>query len=202
MVSIKCYGEDGLTLATVTDRFSELLEQLGDNSDAEECLVFYRPSFGRRGGKTGRSFGEFDAILATPHCVYLIESKWIRSRIGDNTIHLAFNQVLRHSIFEWLRGRWRSGQTWEDFRNNYAKEFSREFFGKQLARNTGALAINLVTVLNQLSEYPSKIEHILLAFCQNDAHQPDNVDGGSLDFRLINFQVTGVNMDQIFELNI
>ncbi|QDT79203.1 hypothetical protein Mal35_26580 [Gimesia maris] len=202
VVSIKCYGEDGLTLAAVTEHLPGLLAELGDQTDPDECLVLYRPSFGRSGGETGASFGEFDAILATTKKVYLIESKWIRSRIGDNTIHLAFNQVLRHSIFEWLRDKWTPGQTWEHFRNHFATEYSREFFGKQLAKSPNALAVNLETVLNLLSEYPDQIEHILLAFCQNDAHQPDNVDGGCLDFQLIDFQVTGVNMDQIFELNI
>lgn len=126
MVSIKCYGEDGLTLAAVTQYLPELLEELRDGTDPDKCLVFYRPSFGRSGGITGASFGEYDAILATKKAVYLIESKWIRSRIGDNTIHLAFNQVLRHSIFEWLRDKWTPGQTWEDFRNHFATEYMRQ----------------------------------------------------------------------------
>lgn len=41
------HTEDALTFATVKYCLVELLRALGDDSDADDCLVFFRPSFGR-----------------------------------------------------------------------------------------------------------------------------------------------------------
>ncbi|QDU09064.1 hypothetical protein [Gimesia aquarii] len=135
MVSIKCYGEDELTLAAVTKYLPGLLDELGDQTDPDKCLVFYRPSFGRSGGISGSSFGEFDAILATHECIYLIESKWIRSGNPEKRIPLKPNQVLRHEIFEWIKNKWKEVQTWRDFKKKHSTGFENAFHSKPLASN-------------------------------------------------------------------
>ena len=77
------YGEDGLTLAFLCDSFPQFLIWLGDKTDPNECIVYYRASFGRGGG-----FGEVDAIVVAPTKIYLCESKWndrdsLRSSYGS-----------------------------------------------------------------------------------------------------------------------
>ena len=70
------YGEDGLTLWAIKNRLDTILDKLKDDSDPNNCLVYYRPSFGRRGGLKSAQFGEFDFILLSEHGIYLVESKW------------------------------------------------------------------------------------------------------------------------------
>ena len=60
------YGEDFLTFWAVSRKLAEILSQLNDDANPEDCEVFYRPSFGRRAGKNRSEFGEFDAIIITP----------------------------------------------------------------------------------------------------------------------------------------
>lgn len=69
------YGEDALTLWLLKNQPHEILRQFNDEGKPSDCLVFYRPSFGRSGGPDSAEFGEFDAILASKENVYLIESK-------------------------------------------------------------------------------------------------------------------------------
>jgi hypothetical protein len=47
------YGEDGLTLKYTKERLGDILQKLGDDSNPDDCTVFYRPSFGR--ASTGSS---------------------------------------------------------------------------------------------------------------------------------------------------
>src|SRR5206468_2361518 len=70
------YGEDGLTYWALTQRRAEFLHAVGDRTIPDDCLLFFRPSFGRAAGLTSPQFGEFDSILASRAAVYLIESKW------------------------------------------------------------------------------------------------------------------------------
>ena len=94
------YGEDALTYWALTKKLDLILEQLNDESNTEDCILFYRPSFGRRGGNKRAEFGEFDSILATPKTVFLIESKWGgSSELKNGTIALRFEQIERHEIF-------------------------------------------------------------------------------------------------------
>jgi hypothetical protein len=78
---------------------------LGDKSDPDDCIVFYRPSFGRGGSNTA-NFGEFDAIVSTRTCVYLIESKWEDSAQSSNGIRLSEAQLNRHAIFKECSDKW------------------------------------------------------------------------------------------------
>src|SRR2546426_593351 len=81
--SIICYGEDALTWHAVSNGLPGIFRQLGDDTDPGRALVFYRPSFGRRGsaltGSLRSEFGEFDVIIGTPRAVYLVEAKWSAS---------------------------------------------------------------------------------------------------------------------------
>ena len=51
------YGEDALTLWALRNRLDTILDTLGDFSDLSKCRVFFRPSFGRSGGKDGPQMG-------------------------------------------------------------------------------------------------------------------------------------------------
>lgn len=46
---IIAYGEDALSFHAVFVGLSGLLRQLDDDGDPSRAIVFYRPSFGRRG---------------------------------------------------------------------------------------------------------------------------------------------------------
>ena len=76
MSKILGYGEDALTLWALKHHVPKILEEFQDKTPILDCLVFYRPSFGRHGQANSSVFGEFDAILASRKNIYLIESKW------------------------------------------------------------------------------------------------------------------------------
>ena len=202
MARIMCYGEDGLTLAAVTEHLGCLLKILKDDSNTDECLVLYRPSFGRNGGVTRASFGEFDAILATKKSVYLIESKWIRSRTTNQTIKLKKNQTRRHEIFEWIRSSWKKENNWAQFREEYAEEFKDTFEKKPLASNTSKLGNNLEQILNLLLGYPKTIQHIVLAFYRDNRHEPTRVEDGANKFILKKFPYKEFAVQEVFQLRL
>ena len=107
MVGIIGYGEDALTFWTLKNRLEEILGKLGDKSKQSDCTVFYRPSFGRGGSNTA-NFGEFDAIVSTKTCVYLIECKWEGSAQSSKGIRLSEAQLNRHAIFKEYFDKWDS----------------------------------------------------------------------------------------------
>jgi hypothetical protein len=132
------YGEDGLTYSALTDHLDTVLRELEgpEHSRCEDCLLFFRPSFGRAGGLGRAEFGEFDAILATGKAVYLVESKWDGSGILlDGAVVLEFRQILRHQIFGWILDMWRSQNpaSWNDFATQNQNAFSEKLGGKPLA---------------------------------------------------------------------
>jgi hypothetical protein len=57
MVQVIGYGEDALTYHMLTTRLDEVLKELQDPSDPSNCVLFYRPSFGR-GGRSHALLGE------------------------------------------------------------------------------------------------------------------------------------------------
>ncbi len=75
---IRGYGEDGLTLLALQQGLNTILQELRDDSAANECTAFYRPSFGRGGDA---SFGEFDVILVSASDIYLIPMTVQGSRV-------------------------------------------------------------------------------------------------------------------------
>jgi len=77
MSEIFGYGEDALTLWVLKRHVSTILNHFKDSSSHSDCLVFYRPSFGRHAKEHASVFGEFDAIVASPQNICLVESKWV-----------------------------------------------------------------------------------------------------------------------------
>ena len=99
-MEIYAYGEDGLTLWALQTKLDEILKKLGDNSHPSDCKLFFRPSFGRRGGQKSAQFGEFDFIILARDCLYIGESKWDGySDARKTSIELRKEQLLRHQLF-------------------------------------------------------------------------------------------------------
>ncbi len=202
MPRVICYGEDGLTLSALTYRLRDLLKELEDKTPPDNCLVFYKPSFGRKGGKYSSQFGEFDGILATEQAIYAIEAKWCRSASRSGVLHLKRQQVLRHTIFEWLRSHWQPGMRWTDFVARHGRAFSNTFDSKPLAPGPSSLADNIEQILNQLADYPQKIEHIVLAFYRSPRHAPRAVAVCDVPFRLVKLTFESIKPGGLFDLQV
>jgi len=144
--------ENAFTFWGLERRISEILKKLNDRTKPLDCLIFYRPGFGRRGG--GAEFGEFDAIVASSQSIYLIESKWDRlMRNRRNEIALTSNQVLRHKIFSWYLENWdaqRYTNNWREFERESQSNFEKAFPNRKVAPAGSLLAKNLEFVLNRL----------------------------------------------------
>lgn len=141
------YGEDFLTFWAITRKLDEILKQLNDATSPEECIVFYRPSFGRRGGTKRSEFGEFDALIVTPQTAYLVESKWDGSEASfpNNILKLHKVQTRRHQIFRWYHENWKE-EKWSEFAQKHAQEFKARF-GKSIPKEDSLLSRNLRTIL-------------------------------------------------------
>jgi len=191
MIKIFGYGEDALTLWALKKQVSKILKKLNDKSDPSNCLLFFRPSFGRESGKS--TFGEFDAILAFLENIYLIESKWDGlSQNKRETIKLSYKQVLRHRIFSWYFINWCNGQyrDWEEFSNDVQKCFENKFSTKKIAPKGSLLAKNLEFVLKELYKHVKcnkQIKNVLLYFYDsNKSRQIKRVIPD--DFKVINIE--------------
>jgi len=189
MRKILGYGEDSLTLWALENHISKILDRFEDRSDSSKCLVFYRPSFGRAGGKNSSEFGEFDAIVASPRNIYLVESKWDNLSRIKNYENIAKSiikpeQILRHEIFSWYLAHWnkRYRGNWERFIEEQEPDFQSKF-EKKLPRRTrkGLLAHNLEFILEELlgrcRSFSSKdnIKNVLLFFYK-DGEKPELPD--------------------------
>jgi hypothetical protein len=101
------YGEDALTLWAIKNKLHAILQELNDNSDVSRCKVFFRPSFGRRGGEKSAQFGEFDFIILSKERIYLGESKWDGSSENKNGIlELRDEQKFRHEVMKFYICQW------------------------------------------------------------------------------------------------
>lgn len=179
------YGEDALTYWAFTRRLESILHELRDESTPSDCLVAYRPSFGRRGGPDRAEFGEFDAILASPRSVYLVESKWEYSRdVKHGVVTLDRVQELRHRIFLWYFTRWERDRfpSWSSFVGKHGSEFSEELGGKKMAPPESKLSRNLEYVLNELHSYSEEICNVLLFFKRGGSSSPTRIPR---NFRLV-----------------
>lgn len=171
MSKILGYGEDALTLWALKNHTSEILTALKDETVPSDCLIFFRPSFGRRGGSETPQFGEFDAIIATPQNVYLIESKWDNFKKWDNGIvYLDEVQKLRHQVLKWYLTHWETKYSghWRDFILNHSIDFQNKF-GKKPVEANKLLAKNLESVLLKIYEHchllkPENIKNVLMFF--------------------------------------
>jgi len=172
-MEIYAYGEDALTLWALKNKLEYILQELKDSSNPSKCLAFFRPSFGRRGGKNSSQFGEFDFILITEGCIYLGESKWDGSseKIIDGKLELQDEQLLRHRLFkfyieEWAFGPYKDNE-WKRFSNEAKPKLMQEDFEKPIAPENSLLAKNLQTVLQIIKKrYPNLpvIKNVLLYF--------------------------------------
>ena len=170
MSEILGYGEDALTLWALKNRLKAILERFGDKANPSECLIFYRPSFGRRSRKGSSIFGEFDAIVASRSNILLVESKWDNlGAFKEEELALREEQLLRHRIFAWYLTNWneRFRGKWERFVEEKKEHF--RFRGKTMPKANSLLSRNLEYVLNRLQQHcanthKSHIENVLLYF--------------------------------------
>ncbi|MFI5331015.1 MAG: hypothetical protein ACHQ2F_08270 [Desulfobaccales bacterium] len=172
------YGEDALTLWALKMKLSEILEPFGDYSPASDCKIFFRPSFGRRGGKNSSQFGEFDFLILARECLYLGESKWDQSSelINDTLIDLRPEQLLRHDLFKFYIHEWAFGQysEWGEF-VQAASPRALEHFQKPLAYNS-LLEKNLKTVMDiirsHFHQHEPQIHNVLLYLYGSSEEKP------------------------------
>jgi len=196
MCRILGYGEDALTLWALKVRVSDILRALRDQTAPSDCLVFFRPSFGRRGGNGTAEFGEFDAILVGSKNVYLIESKWDAFRRWDARARILLReaQKLRHQVFLWYLMHWNAKYLgdWKSFMRDHNIKFQNQF-GKKLAQAGRLLARNLEVILTRINEHcgklkPENIKNVLLFFYNKEikSSPPTRVTEGfelvSLDY--------------------
>ena len=170
MGEILGYGEDALTLWALKNRLKVILERFGDKANPSECLIFYRPSFGRRSRKGSAVFGEFDAIVASRSNIFLVESKWDNlGSFKEEKLALKDEQLLRHRIFAWYLTNWneRFRGKWELFVEEKKEQF--RFQGKTMPKAKSLLSSNLEYVLSRLHQHcksgdKSPLENVLLYF--------------------------------------
>jgi hypothetical protein len=170
MGEILGYGEDALTLWALKNRLKVILERFGDKANSSECLIFYRPSFGRRSRNCSSIFGEFDAIVASRSSILLVESKWDNlGSFKEEELALREEQLLRHRIFAWYLTNWneRFRGNWERFVEEKKEQF--RFQGKTMPNASSLLSGNLEYVLNRLQQHcrnvdESHIKNVLLYF--------------------------------------
>jgi len=174
-MQVYAYGEDALTLWAIKNKLGELLMELGDNSNAADCRIFFRPSFGRRGGEASAQFGEFDFILLSKECLYLGESKWQRSseKIRDGVLTLREEQVHRHTIFAFYVREWAFGSYahWSAFVEKAQSKLGQAGIAQRLAPDGSLLAENLQTVLGVIRRHYTlvpDIRNVLLYFHKGD----------------------------------
>lgn len=223
MTKIYGYGEDSLTYLalknmTLKENKQNILTAIGDDANnADKCLIFYRPSFGRGGRSKAAKYmlGEFDAILATPKAIYLIESKWDFNCNGGK-IGLEPRQIVRHIIYQWYYDNLikcglprHDGLQWDEFRNtnkiifennlkdeytiiqggDCTKAVKEEFircFNKEIPTRGHTITENLWSVTKELYEYGR--EHIEGSTCK-------------LCNILLLFRVNKKNRDASYSLN-
>jgi hypothetical protein len=209
MMPIYGYGEDGLTYWALTNRLSDILRQLDDDTPPAQCTVFFRPSFGRAGGPNSPQFGEFDAILGTKKAVYLIESKW--DHVVDRyrpAVVLEEVQTTRHRIFTWLRDRWHRVQpaNWDQFRVNAEAAFTSAFPNRPLAPGNRLLARNLAHILGHLdgNGFGKETRDVLLYFHRDNMPRPERVvdtTGGGVDtFTLVCLHYAALGQSGYFQM--
>lgn len=171
MSKIVGYGEDAFTFWVLKQHTSEILEYFEDTTALSNCLIFYRPSFGRHSKKNSSVFGEFDAIISSEENIYLIESKWDNlAKFNNDEFMLREEQILRHKIFSWYLTHWdkKYSNDWQTFINEHQNDF--KFKNKTIAPKGSLLATNLEFILNKLLEHcrrfssEDSIKNVLLFF--------------------------------------
>ncbi len=209
MNEILGYGEDAFTFWALKRCLPEILEELNDKTKPSDCLIFYRPSFGRSGVA---EFGEFDAILASSRNIYLIESKWDGLLINRrDEIALTLNQVLRHKIFSWYLTNWDAQEysdNWGGFENKFQSNFTKEFPDRKIAPLESCLTKNLEVVLNRLQEHCKRfsckfidLRNVLLYFHGNESRKIERVVAEDLNFEAVNINYSQYTSDNFVTLD-
>jgi hypothetical protein len=202
------YGEDALTLWAIKNELGQILGALGDSSRASECTIFFRPSFGRRGGKNSSQFGEFDFIVLSNEYLHLGESKWDRSSelSDEGSLELRDEQILRHGIFAFYVREWAYGQysSWDEFVLRGPAKLASKGFEKPLAPSGSLLASNLITVLDTIRDYFPEvppITNVLLYFYDGSKSQqlPDRASG---DFKLVPIDYSRATVDNLIRIEL
>jgi hypothetical protein len=170
-------GEDFLTLHAIMHGLKGVLDQLGDRTDPAKAVVLFRPSFGRGGSP---QFGEFDCIVGTTQCVYLIETKHADSSeisqpqllpgrtVMGAVVTLDAGQGKRHKVFrEYLEESWRSPprnrRDWPEFAKRMQPRLQKHELDPPDAETR--LAKNLIDTMQFLDHCGHKIVDVLL-FCR------------------------------------
>lgn len=173
-MKIYSYGEDAYTLWAIQNKLSDILKDVGDFTDEEGCIVFFRPSFGRRGGEASPQFGEFDWIVLSGTAVYLGESKWSGTKTKQRKeILLKDVQKTRHYIMQAYIKEWLEAgiEDWQTFYKNkggfisYVNEL-KEIKQRKLAPAESLLEKNLSFFLEKVKTHfgakKPEIRHVLL----------------------------------------
>jgi hypothetical protein len=176
------YGKDFLTLWALNEQLEIILRKFEDETAISDCLVFYRPSFGRSGGAGSAEFGEFDAIVASRENIYLIESKWDNlSNYKKERLILREEQLMRHKVFDWYLIHWSKKYVgkWQKFVDDNKENF---IIGKKLPNvqegKQCILATNLEFILcgllDHCREFSSRtnIKNVLLFFYNSKFSTP------------------------------
>ncbi|WP_020619265.1 hypothetical protein [Paenibacillus daejeonensis] len=194
------YGEDALTLWAMKNRLPYILSQFNDNSLEDECIVFYRPSFGRRGGINRAEFGEFDAIVLSKHTIYLIESKENIDKsktIVPRSVQTLRHKIFRHYVDEWYKDHFPDWTSFEMVASSYYGDVGF----KKLAPVDSLLSDNLGSILRLIKErYIQKpdIKDVLLHFpLQEDKPTPLTIDPA---FTLVTLTYTGAKLGNYISL--
>jgi len=204
------YGEDALTFWALNKIMSNILKDLEDQSKPSDCVVFYRPSFGR-GGNSNAIFGEFDSILASLENTYLIESKWDNhKRDAGKEIGLTPTQILRHKIFSWYYDNWNLGvRSWNALILKKI-DFREQFQYKDIAPIGSLLAQNLEFVLDSLSKHYGtfscklgKLRNVILYFYDGNKSKEKKLQElkeEGIHFEIINIDYGKYGLNNFFRL--
>lgn len=157
-------------------------KDFNNRQNLKKSVFFYRPSFGRKGGKKNPSFGEFDFVMFTTAALYLGESKWDKSKeIKNNTVELVDVQKNRYEIFKRYIFNWLNfaGNDWNEFKEKLeADEIFKNLKGKVPSRDT-VMAKNLKYILENVKKFYGehknpKIYNLILCF-YNENSKKDKV---------------------------
>ena len=200
------YGEDALTLWAMKNKLDAILEAMNDSSDPRTCQIFFRPSFGRRGGDKSPQFGEFDFIILSQDRLYLGESKWDRSseKLEDDVLELRAEQKRRHEIFRFYVEQWAFGShsIWGEFTNEAKLQLNG--IEKPLAPENSLLASNLQTVLGVIRKYYASLPDIgdVLLYLFDGATVEQLPQKASEDFDLVCIDYSEDTFDNFIRMEI
>ncbi|HQR07339.1 MAG TPA: hypothetical protein PLN21_10985 [Gemmatales bacterium] len=187
------YGEDALTYWAIMDRMQEIKAELGIG-DAPIELVLFRPSFGRKGSaereneklRVDPEFGEFDAIICTASCTFLIETKWSKSsELKNGSIKLGQPQTLRHKVFSAYIHKWSSSNepgrlNWSQFYQDQNGQLETDSLLIDMPRDGRRLARNMEYILRKICTSNKQIKDVILSVrmsAYDSQNKPISADG-------------------------